>query len=150
MPPGALRLIIVGGRSGRESETGHRDVPAAVETTTAIVHDVCEITAGGEVAAADRQWHHDPVADGLIFRVVTLKPFEASMGERHLHASRTVDVGHIISGSVTLVLPGGGETVLATNDSFVLRGVEHAWRNDADVACVMAVALLKPSRWAEA
>ena len=51
-----------------------------------------------------------------------------------LHASETVDIGYVISGSVTLVLPDGNETTLAANDSFVLRGGEHAWRNDADGA----------------
>jgi hypothetical protein len=150
MLPATLRVVIAGGRPGAQSESAHRDVPASVETATAIVHEVCEITPRGEVAAADQAWHHDPEADGLIFRVVTLKPLEVSARNRDLHTSRTVDVGHIISGSVSLVMPGGDETVLAASDSFVLRGEEHAWRNDADVPCVMAVALIKPSRWAGA
>ena len=146
MPPGKLRVVIAGGQSGRESEAAHRDVPAAVETSTAIVHEICEITPEGEVAAGGT-WRHDPDPDGLIFRVVALKPLEASARNRDLHSSRTVDVGHIISGSVTLVMPDGSETTLAASDSFVLRGAEHAWRNDGDVPCVMAVALVKPSRW---
>jgi hypothetical protein len=147
MLPGNLRLVIAGGHSGRESVTVNRDIPAAVETATAIVHEVCEISPGGEVAATDLTWHHDPDPDGLIFRVVILKPLDATTLNRNLHASETVDIGYIISGSVTLVLPDGNETTLGANDSFVLRGGEHAWRNDADAPCAMAVVLLKPSGW---
>lgn len=147
MLPDKLRLVVAGGRSGRESVADHRAIPAAVETATAIVHEVCEITPAGEVADHDRAWHHDPDADGLIYRVVILKPLDVTARNKELHASETVDVGYIVSGSVTLVLPEGGETTLAANDSFVLRGIDHAWRNDADAPCVMAVALLKPSRW---
>jgi hypothetical protein len=45
-----------------------------------------------------------------------------------LHMTDSVDVGTVISGELTLLLPTG-ETTLRPGETFVLRGSEHAWRN---------------------
>jgi quercetin dioxygenase-like cupin family protein len=147
MTTSKFRLVVVGGPSGRDAVIDARAVAPAVETATAVVHEVCEITAAGAVADPTQPWHHDPTAGGAILRIVTLKPAESgdpAAQRRELHSSETVDVGIVLSGQVTLILPEGQESVLATDDSFVLLGVEHAWRNDSTEPCRLAVTLLKP------
>jgi mannose-6-phosphate isomerase-like protein (cupin superfamily) len=56
-----------------------------------------------------------------------------------MHATDTVDVAMVVSGTVVMRL-GGGETVeLASGDVVVQNGTEHRWENIGDSEAVIAV-----------
>jgi quercetin dioxygenase-like cupin family protein len=150
MPKPTRRLVVGGGESGLELTFDEYTIAPAVETEAAIVHEVAEILPAGGFAGLDQAWHHDPDPDGAIFRIVSLKPPRGATGDRPLHSSVTIDVGVVLSGQVVLALPGETEATLSAGDSFVLRGVEHAWLNQGPDECVLAVILLKPAGWLSA
>jgi hypothetical protein len=146
MPEPARRLVIAGGATGTEAVFEERALSAAVETESAVVHELVELDAGGAIHAAGGPWHHDPGADGAILRTVRLRPVGADQ-DRPLHGSPTIDIGFVLAGSVELTLPGGTSSILSAGDSFVLRGVDHAWTNRGPADCELAVLLLQPSQW---
>jgi hypothetical protein len=141
------RLIVAGGASGRDASYEALEITPAIELATTTVHEIAEMKANGKLADRSEPWHHDPEPDGAIFRLVTLAAALPDAPPKEMHSSPTVDVGVVLQGTVTLVLPNGQSALLDRGDCFVLRGVEHAWRNDASEQCVMAVTLLKPSNW---
>ena len=64
---------------------------------------------------------------GTFFIHIRMRPgFGAPM-----HATDTIDYITMISGEITLVTETG-ETVLRGGDTFIDRGILHAWRNDGD------------------
>jgi hypothetical protein len=63
-----------------------------------------------------------------------------------LHATDTVDVGVVLSGRVHLCVPGHAEVVLSAGDTFVQAAAPHSWRNDDEVPCVVAMAMIGASR----
>lgn len=139
------RLVVAGGGSGQDAAVDDLARPAALESASAAVHEIAEIDAAGRLVPDSGAWHHDPSADGAILRIVTLAPVAAGV-KRPLHASPTVDLGVVLSGAVELHLPDGVVSELVAGDSFVLRGVEHAWTNRGPADCELAVVLTKPSR----
>jgi hypothetical protein len=62
-----------------------------------------------------------------------------------LHTTDTIDVGTVISGELTLLLPTG-ETILEPGDTFVLRGTEHAWRNRTTEPVTIVVTMIGAQR----
>ena len=69
-------------------------------------------------------------------------PRATSNGEiAGLHRTASVDVGTVISGELTLLLPTG-ETTLRPGDTFVLRGNEHAWRNRTPQPVTIVVTMI--------
>ena len=58
-----------------------------------------------------------------------------------LHRTASVDVGTVISGELTLLLPTG-ETTLRPGETFVLRGNEHAWRNRTPQPVTIVVTMI--------
>ena len=54
------------------------------------------------------------------------------------HRTPTLDVVLVVSGSVTLLLTDGSETLLEPGDAVVQRATEHAWRTEGDEACMLA------------
>jgi hypothetical protein len=58
-----------------------------------------------------------------------------------LHRTDSVDVGTVISGELTLLLPTGGIT-LRPGETFVLRGNEHAWRNRTPQPVTIVVTMI--------
>lgn len=139
------RLVVAGDPSEDGSPWDDRARPVAVELATTQVHEMFEMDSRGVPIGWNSEWHHDPEADGAIFRIVTLRPTDPN-AEKPLHASPTVDVGVVLSGSVELRLPASETSTLNAGDSFVLRGVEHAWVNAGPHDCELAVVLMRPSR----
>lgn len=116
----------------------------AVELPTTLVHEIAELDSQGELAPRGAEWHHDPEPNGAIFRIVTLRPIDPD-ADKPLHASPTVDIGVVLSGSVELRMADGAATTLTAGVSFVLRGGDHAWVNHGPDDCELAVVLLKPA-----
>jgi mannose-6-phosphate isomerase-like protein (cupin superfamily) len=52
-----------------------------------------------------------------------------------LHATSTVDVQYVISGSVTVSLGNGVATTLEAGDLLIIDGQHHAWRNPGSEKC---------------
>lgn len=53
------------------------------------------------------------------------------------HRSDTLDVMHIVSGTVICVLDDGVEVALSAGDTIVQSGTRHAWRNPGSEPCHM-------------
>jgi hypothetical protein len=103
--------------------------------------------------------------EGILIRVVTFQPdgegdvdpasdrgavepedLKATAGDGSveiggLHRTDSVDVGTVISGELTLLLPTG-ETTLRPGETFVLRGNEHAWRNRTPQPVTIVVTMI--------
>lgn len=74
----------------------------------------------------------DPEAGEIIWRWFTLGP-----GERiGFHATDTVDLMTVHSGTVTLLLDKGA-VLLERGDCVVQRGTRHGWLNESAEACVL-------------
>lgn len=107
-----------------------------------------------------------PIPGGLHFRVLRFDPAPAEFvldaeaafadmgsagahvrGARHpaMHRTDTVDLGVVISGSITLMLDDADVT-LSEGDVIVQRGTIHAWENRSDAPCVMAIVVTDASR----
>jgi mannose-6-phosphate isomerase-like protein (cupin superfamily) len=56
-----------------------------------------------------------------------------------MHATRTIDVGVILEGSVELELDSGEVTTLAVGDWYVQNGTRHRWRNASGSNCRVAI-----------
>jgi uncharacterized cupin superfamily protein len=56
-----------------------------------------------------------------------------------MHATRTIDVGLVLDGSVELELDSGEVTTLATGDWFIQNGTRHRWRNTSGSDCRVAI-----------
>ena len=67
--------------------------------------------------------------EGVVLRVRDVPP--RSEG-RAFHETRSLDVGIILSGSITSIQSDGSECVLKTGDVIVQRMTQHRWRNDTD------------------
>lgn len=52
-----------------------------------------------------------------------------------MHLTRTVDVGFVLEGSITLQLDSGETRELTRGDWFVQNGTWHAWVNSSDSPC---------------
>lgn len=59
---------------------------------------------------------------------------ENPTGQPRFHATRTLDIGVVVEGELTLSLPDG-DVVLGPGHTIVQQGAPHAWRNDGDVPC---------------
>ena len=56
-----------------------------------------------------------------------------------MHATRTIDVGLILHGSVELELDSGEVTTLAVGDWYIQNGTRHRWRNTSGSDCRVAI-----------
>ncbi len=83
-----------------------------------------------------------PAPEGLIGRLITWPPgFEYPA-----HATRTLDLGVIVSGRLELILDTGS-TILEPGDVLVQRGTAHGWRVVGNEPCTWVVVMIDaPSR----
>ncbi len=86
---------------------------------------------------AAREWRLEPPEGGAAFRLVTFEPG----AEVDLHRTNTVDCCVVLSGELTLVLPGE-ELRLGAGDTVVQQATPHGWRNGGAEPCTIAVVLL--------
>jgi hypothetical protein len=56
-----------------------------------------------------------------------------------MHATRTIDVGLVLDGSVELELDSGEVRTLAAGDWYVQNGTRHRWRNRSGSDCRVAI-----------
>jgi len=56
-----------------------------------------------------------------------------------MHTTPTIDFELVLSGEVVLELDEGASVTLRTGDTIVQNGTRHRWRNDGNVAAVVAV-----------
>jgi mannose-6-phosphate isomerase-like protein (cupin superfamily) len=54
-----------------------------------------------------------------------------------LHATSTIDVQYVISGSVEVKLDGGAATTLRAGEMLIIDGQHHAWNNPGSEDCVL-------------
>jgi mannose-6-phosphate isomerase-like protein (cupin superfamily) len=59
-----------------------------------------------------------------------------------MHSTASVDIGHVLEGSVVLELDSGESTTLQAGDWFVQNGTRHTWRNPADVPCRVLIVMI--------
>jgi mannose-6-phosphate isomerase-like protein (cupin superfamily) len=96
----------------------------------------------------------EPAATGSRFRIVEMKPGQASgpPNERPdaedvsgVHRTDTLDYLVVLQGEVTLIV-GDREVTLHPGDAVVQGGVEHDWENRGSTSCVMAAVLVAATR----
>jgi quercetin dioxygenase-like cupin family protein len=80
---------------------------------------------------------NQPTPGGIIVRIARYEPGLVFP----MHATWTVDLGIVISGSLELKLEEAS-TVLGPGDIVVQRGTPHSWRVVGDQACVVAFVLV--------
>ena len=59
-----------------------------------------------------------------------------------MHRTQSVDLIMVISGSISLELDDGAVVHLKAGDCLVQNGTRHAWRNNSDQPCTLAIVLL--------
>jgi hypothetical protein len=75
-----------------------------------------------------------------------LPPVSAGPNPAGMHQTDTIDYVYVVSGSVTLVLPGDVEVNLAPTDCLVQLGNLHEWVNRSDEVCTMLIVMVGGSR----
>ena len=63
-----------------------------------------------------------------------------------MHTTDTVDYVIVVAGEVWLELDDGQEVLVKAGDCVIQNGTRHAWRNRADVPCVMAAVMIGAER----
>ena len=63
-----------------------------------------------------------------------------------MHTTDTIDFVLVMSGTVTLELDAGRSVKLAAGDCVVQSGNRHAWRNETDEPCVLAISMVGSQR----
>lgn len=58
------------------------------------------------------------------------------------HQTDTVDIGVVVSGRVSLRVPGQPDVVLQPGDTFVQAGAPHSWHNDSGSPCVVVITMI--------
>ncbi len=103
---------------------------------------LAQVSQGGDVTGP---WHLEPADGGVAFRRVDFGSGHEP-GDAGWHATRTIDVGIVLSGELELSLPGNPEatgpttTVLRRGDIVIQRGTPHRWRPvGADPAVLVTV-----------
>jgi quercetin dioxygenase-like cupin family protein len=79
-----------------------------------------------------------PDANGTVIRIVDLAPRSRSP----MHRTQSLDYAIVLSGTASLVLDDGSETVLRPGDVVIQRGTDHAWVNKTDEPARMAFVLV--------
>ncbi len=59
-----------------------------------------------------------------------------------MHRTPSVDLIIVISGGISLGLDDGAVVHLKAGDCLVQNGTRHAWRNNSDQPCTLAIVLL--------
>ncbi|EXJ60492.1 hypothetical protein A1O7_04645 [Cladophialophora yegresii CBS 114405] len=76
---------------------------------------------------------------GVVARIVDCTvPDEVNI----THRTQSVDFGIVLSGTITMVLDDGSETVFREGDVCVQRGTDHAWKNVSTESCRMLFVLV--------
>jgi hypothetical protein len=120
-------------------------------------------TAGSDPTRIDQEFF--PAAGGSRFMVITYPPgfgardapvgthteyadmaATASVETLLMHTTDTVDYGVVIAGELCLILESGDERVLHAGDVVVQNGVNHGWRNRANVPALVAFVILGAHR----
>lgn len=79
------------------------------------------------------------------FRIVKIEPTKSFKLEDALHRADVVEYLIVLSGEIQLVLADRSEICLRSGNCIIQAGTEHAWRNQTDVPCVIAVVLIGAS-----
>ena len=64
------------------------------------------------------------------------------MDSEGTHQTDSVDVGVVVSGRVTLRVPGQPDVVLEPGDTFVQAGAPHSWHNESGSPCVVVMTMI--------
>jgi len=97
--------------------------------------------------AADPPARGDQLEPGATrFLIWRLPPVEAGPNPAGMHCTDTVDYIVVLSGSVSMVMGGGGEVELRAGDCLVQNGTAHEWINRSGADCVMAVVMVGARR----
>jgi quercetin dioxygenase-like cupin family protein len=91
--------------------------------------------SGVTVGTSLNDLHSDDDADGGV--TVELKADEGVM-----HQTDTIDLGVVVSGSISMGLDDGSEVLLTAGDTIVQTGVRHGWYNRTDQPCVIAFVIV--------
>lgn len=83
-----------------------------------------------------------PAAGGARFWLFTVRANEPAGIDRGLHKTRTVDLGYVVAGVLTMELEDGTMVDLRSGDAFVQNGTAHGWHNrGADDGMIALVVL---------
>jgi hypothetical protein len=142
---GPRRVVLSSGQAG--PVVADEPLPASVETEAVTITDVWTVTGGeppADSAPGPGPWSLVPPESGTTWRVIVFKgghaPQDITSG---MHETPTVDLGVVVSGSISLVLEDASAVELSAGDLFVLRGAQHTWVNRGAESCVMCVALIR-------
>jgi cupin domain len=59
-----------------------------------------------------------------------------------LHATKTLDLGYVVAGVVTMELEDGTQVALRAGDAYVQNGTMHGWRNHGAEDAMIALVVL--------
>lgn len=83
-----------------------------------------------------------PGAGGARFWLFTVRAHEPVDAGHGLHATKTVDLGYVVTGVVTMELEDGTEIDLHAGDAYVQNGTAHGWRNRGPADATIALTVL--------
>ena len=83
-----------------------------------------------------------PSAGGARFWLFTVRAGEPAGVGGGLHATRTVDLGYVLTGVVIMELEDGTKVDLHAGDAYVQHGTVHGWRNHGAVDATIALVVL--------
>ena len=117
-----------------------------------------------DVAAGNRLTHFPPPG-GVRFNLFTVPPSEdrpqltpalqqeldekllgrtahMESDQAGMHRTASTDLVVVLSGKISLELDDGGVVELSAGDTLVQNGTRHAWRNNTEEACTLAIVLI--------
>jgi mannose-6-phosphate isomerase-like protein (cupin superfamily) len=120
--------------SGGRAPVGTFFPPAGAYRFFYLTIDPDDATAGAQVPSAANIDEFEALFPALLSAYELEAP--------GMHASDTIDLITVTSGSVVLDLGDGGERTLAAGDAVVQHGTRHRWRNDGPEPVTMVVFMI--------
>jgi hypothetical protein len=126
---------------GRSTVVADRLVDARELPTGRVLHPLWSHDQVLEAARNGAEPGLFPGAGGARFWLFTVRAGEPADADHGLHATRTVDLGYVVTGVVTMELEDGTRIDLHAGEAYVQNGTAHGWHNhgaaDATIALVV-------------
>ena len=87
-----------------------------------------------------------PAAGGARFWLFTVRANEPADIAHGLHQTRTVDLGYVVAGVLTMELEDGTMVDLRSGEAFVQNGTAHGWHNRGTEDGLIALVVLGATR----
>jgi quercetin dioxygenase-like cupin family protein len=136
-----VRLVETGlDDAGRSTIVGDRLVDARELPTGRVLNPLWTSDAVLDVAPGGAEPGLFPSTGGARFWLFTVRANEQTGHARH--RTRTIDLGFIVAGVLTMELEDGSMVDLHPGDAYVQNGTQHGWHNHGDVDATVALVVL--------